>query len=377
MRKYISFFVLSLFLGGYITVPLFAATAPTLKVAAWLPYWKPDDAVNEALLHMNKIDELSPFAYTVKADGTLKDNFASDTEPWGLLMDTAFMQHKKVYPSILWTDRAGMYTILSNTKKRTKHVNAIVATVKETKVDGIDIDYEGKSAETRPGFSNFLKELSVALHKSNKKLVCTIEARTPIDSRYKVVTKNILDNIEYANDYKVIGRVCDMVRIMTYDQIDGDVKLSDTNSQSLYRPVSDIEWVQKVLTLALADIPAKKMYVGVPTYGYKYEVLPPVGTSTTLTYRRIGSMNFNYADELAKSINITPSRKGGEAYFSYSTSTDINGKPIGTLKQYLVWYSDAQAIADKVRLAKLYKLGGVAIFKVDGANDPNLWNIVK
>jgi spore germination protein YaaH len=175
----------------------------------------------------------------------------------------------------------------------------------------------------------------------------------------------------------VIGKVCDQVRIMTYDQIGDDASLNQLNASSVYRPVSDIDWVEKVLTLALRDIPAKKIIVGVPTYGYKYEVIPPVGTGS-VKYSRIGSMNFKYADELAKMLAITPTRnQAGELSFLYATSTDIYGAYVGGMKQYLVWYSDAVAIADKTRIAKLYKLGGIAIFKIDGAQDPQLFQKLK
>jgi spore germination protein YaaH len=218
-----------------------------------------------------------------------------------------------------------------------------------------------------------LKELSQALHKSNKKLICTVEARTPPESRYATTSEQVLSKVEYANDYAVIGKVCDQVRIMTYDQLGDDVNLNQENSSSLYRPISDINWVEKVLTLALADIPAKKIVVGVATYGYKYEVISS-STSTLKKYSRIGSMNFSYADGLAQSLHITPIRnQAGELSYSYSTTTDISGNSLGATKEYLVWYSDAVAIADKKRLAKLYKLAGIAIFKIDGSQDPNLF----
>jgi spore germination protein YaaH len=166
---------------------------------------------------------------------------------------------------------------------------------------------------------------------------------------------------------------------MAYDQAGDDAQLTNQNKSAgnTYKPVADIGWIKKVVTLAMWDIPAKKIILGMPTYGYKYEIIPQVGT-TTVSYSRIGSMNFNYADALAKSLNIIPTRNSaGELSFTYSTSTDVNGNQLGSYKQYLVWYSDAQAIADKIKIAKLYKLGGVAVFKIDGGNDPLVWEVLK
>ncbi len=358
------------------------ASAATFEKAIWIPYWRKTEGASTTLANLNKLTQISPFAFELQQDGSIKDALKYSEEPWTTLIAEAKKKKIKIYPSILSyphneTEKYNFYLLMAQRKKRQAHVKEIVALVKKYNVDGIDIDYEAKTAETRPYFSAFLNELSTELHKNKKQLICTVEARTPPDSRYATTSKEILARVEYANDYKAIGKACDQVRIMAYDQSTDDAKLVIQNKQSggLYTPVADIEWVKKVIVVAMWDIPAKKLVIGVPTYGSKYEIITN-GTST-LT-RRIGSMNFNYADELAKSVGVTPIRNvAGEVSFMYSTSTDTEGKSLGSYKQYLVWYSDAKAIEDKVKLAKLYKLAGVAVFKVDGGNDPRLWDVLK
>lgn len=368
----------------FCTLIIFAFSVPlslsaATKVAGWLPHWKVDESIIEATENIKYLDEVSPFAYYVNPDGTIIDNISEDKEPWSYLDEVAKDNKVKVIPSILWIDRPAMEDVLVWRKKRAAHVKEIVKLVNDNGYDGIDIDYENKSAETRVGFSKFLTELKTELKKTKKLLVCTIEARTPVDSRYKPeqLTKELLARIEYANDFKVIGKQCDRVRIMTYDQIDGDQQLNSKYESSVYRPIADIKWVQKVATLAMEDIPASKIYLGVATYGYKYRIIK--NTNGSLTYKRIGSINYNYAEELHKSLGINPTRhSSGELYYTYASSSDYSDKSgDGTMKEYLVWFSDYKAIQDKVRIAKLYKLGGVAIFKVDGSNDKRLWGIIK
>ncbi len=375
-------FSIGMLIGLSMVIPLFAATS--FDKGIWIPYWRKTEGASTTLAHLDSLTQISPFAFELQADGTIKNALKIEEDPWPMLISEAKKKKIKIYPSILsypktQTEQNAGYLLLSQKKKRVAHEQAIMALVKTYKVDGIDIDYENKIAEIKPYFSVFLTELSKLLHAQGKKLICTVEARTPPTSRYATTSPIILSRVEYANDYKKIGAVCDQVRIMAYDQGGDDASLviQNTSLGNLYRPVADIDWVEKILTLALEDIPAKKIVLGVPTYGYKYEIIPATATSA-IKYSRIGSMNFNYSDDLAKSLSIVPTRNiAGELSFTYSTTTDIDGNYLGGTKQYLVWYSDAIAIADKIRLAKLYKLGGVVVFKVDGGNDPKLWDVLK
>jgi spore germination protein YaaH len=319
---------------------------------------------------LDKVTQVSPFAYELQVNGTIKDALKASEEPWTSLIREAKKKKVKIYPSILSypqtaTEQNGVYLLLAQKAKRKAHVAEIVALVKKNKFDGIDIDYENKIADIRPYFSIFLSDLATALHKDGKKLICTVEARTPPESKYATTSKEILSRVEYANDYKMIGKSCDQVRIMAYDQGQDDANLVNQNkvNGNVYRPVADIEWVEKLL-------------IGVPTYGYKYEIIPASGT-TGPRYPRVGSMNFNYISDLLTMLQMTPLRNSaGELSFTYATSTGVNGEQFGEWKQFLVWYSDSQAIADKVRLAKLYKLAGIAIFKIDGGQDPTLWTML-
>jgi spore germination protein YaaH len=375
MRYVILFFIAFTFLP---------VSAATFDKAVWIPYWRKTEGASTTLANLSTLTQISPFAFELQSDGSIKNALKVDEEPWITLIEEAKKKKLKVYPSILSYPQNNdakydFYLLLAQRKRRAAHVKEITELVKKYKFDGIDIDYENKSAETRPYFSAFLTELSTALHKNKKQLICTVEARTPPDSRYATTSLAVLSKVEYSNDYKVIGKVCDQVRIMAYDQATDDAKLTIQNKQvgNIYAPVADIEWVKKVTTMALWDIPAKKIILGIPTYGYKYELISSA-SSTLPKYRRIGSMNFNYADALAKSLNITPSRNNaGELSFTYATTTGVNGEQLGGWKQYLVWYSDAEAIKDKIRIAKLYKLGGVVIFKIDGGNDPRVWEVLK
>jgi spore germination protein len=368
-----------LFITASYALPAFASTFDT---AIWIPYWRKDGGATSTLANITKVSQISPFAFELR-NNVITDALKVQEEPWPSLIAEAKSKNIRVYPTILsypqtGTEQNQVYLLLAQRKQRKAHEDAIVKLVTENRFDGIDIDYENKITDDRPYFSSFLKELGVALHKNKKKLICTVEARTPPESKFATTSAAILSKIEYSNDYGAIGQACDQVRIMAYDQGSDDLSLVNRNTAlgDAYKPVADIEWVKKIATLALKDIPAKKIILGVPTYGYKYEIVPATATSG-VKYPRVGSMNFNYADDLAKSLNITPARNSaGELSFTYATTTGVEGEQLGGLKQYLIWYSDAQAIADKIRIAKLYNLGGVAVFKIDGGQDPNLWAVL-
>lgn len=384
-------YLLSLILAFSLIVPMGAQAASNLEVSGWIPYWAVSKGVKDAKAHLNDLAMIHPFGYTVKTDGSLNDEAKLTNRTWKDLFSAAKKKGVKVVPTVMWSDRANMGRILSDPTLRKEHVAAVAAAVKKGGFDGIDIDYENKAAETRDDYSAFLRELDTALGKG-KILSCTIEARTPPESLYRVVPANL----EYANDYAVIGSVCDRVNIMAYDQGRADWKLNDARSGTPYIPVGDIDWARKVLELAMRSIPKEKIVLGVATYGSEYDLV--VAPNWYKDYQKKWSLSHGYAEDVADDFNVTPSRnKAGEMSFTYlpkgvsipSSYKAPKGTASGniaaaralayanatgkTVTIRIVSWSDGEAIGQKAALAEEFGLKGIAIFKLDGGADRTLW----
>jgi spore germination protein YaaH len=383
--------VLLLLCAGTFPMP---ARAAEVEVSGWIPYWAVSGGVKDAARHLDVLTAFHPFGFSVMKDGTLKDLAGMSKSVWTRLVRNAQSDDVLVIPTVMWSDTANIQTILSDKKLRAAHIQAIVDMRSKGKYDGVDIDYEGKLAKTAPYYSAFLKELKAALG-SNVLLSCTIEARTPPDSLYVTVPKTL----EYANDYKVINTYCDRVNIMTYDQQRADLKLNSARAGAPYYPIADTEWVRKVITLASKSIDKKKLHLGVATYGREVEVT--VSPNWFQAYKQISSVSDDYARDTADKYDVEPVRNAaGELSYSYVSSKstkkllasvslsrkEAEGDEVAaralayanktgkTVIIRTVWWSDAEAIAKKVALAKELGVAGIAIFKIDGKEDSDMWD---
>ncbi|MEK7855403.1 MAG: peptidoglycan-binding protein, partial [Acidobacteriota bacterium] len=152
------------------------------EVTGWIPYWRQATGTADTLPHLSKMTEVNPFTYTVKSDGTLADNGPMNAEPWLSFNIAAKAQGVRVIPTIMTSGRELVHELLSDPAKRIAFETHIAETVRANNFDGIDIDFEGKSSNTRDYFSMFLKGLKQKL--GDKWLMCTIETRIPDADRY-------------------------------------------------------------------------------------------------------------------------------------------------------------------------------------------------
>lgn len=349
----------------------FAATAG-FEISGWIPYWRSQKGVESVLPNLGSFTEINPFMYTVKLNGGLNSVSSLSDEEWVRLRAGAKEKGVRFIPTVMWANSDAIDDVLRDPAKRREHVRAIAAEVYTQRLDGIDVDYEGKYARTRTYFSLFLKELHEAIG-YDKWVMCTVEARTPLGSRYET-PEDVPTDIEYANDFAEINKYCDRVRIMAYDQGRIDVKLNAAN-QHPYVPVADVAWVEKVMRLAMQDISPSKLVIGIPTYGYEYDMFLDLSGETE--YSRLWTFNPGYAAEVSQKVGAEPSRNSaGELFLIYPASQSPDPAiPLPNATRVMSW-SDAEAIRAKAKLAKDLGLRGIAVFKIDGGQDPGLWNVL-
>ncbi len=359
----------------------FAATKTSFEVSGWIPYWREATGTIDTLSHMQDFTTIMPFGYIIQNNGSIYDAFGFNATPStsgaNMLTAVAKAEKVKIIPTVMWSNGQAIDNILSVASTRRALETSITNLAKTNNFSGVDIDFENKLTQTEPYFSLFLEGLYERM--GNKWVYCSIEPRTPPSSEFAVVPAKL----QYANDYKTINKYCDRVEIMAYDQDAVDLKLNAAASSSPYIPIADPKWVEKVVNLAAQNISKKKIIIGVATYGYEYDLTK---LAQGYSYDLDWAFDPGYATTLASELNITPARNiAGELDFIYTpTSTPManliaavgSAGPLQatTTPQRIVWWSDASAINDKIQLAKQLGIRGVAIFKLDGGEDPDLWN---
>ncbi len=383
-----------LLLAILIMPPAAAAAEFEGEVTGWIPWWQDTDGLKSASKQIRKLDVVYPFVYEVDAAGSIIDKANIEESKWERFFSLARRHDVEIIPTISWFDGDAIETVLSNDRYRDEQIEKIVEIVEDNDFDGINIDYEDKNAETIDHFSEFLEELKDELGR-RKILTCSIEARTPARDLYVTVP----NPLQYANDYEEIAEHCDRIELMTYDQQRADLSLNKARTGVPYAPVADKDWVSKVVDLALEDFSEDQILLGVATYGRAWDVT--VAPDWYRDYKMVATLNPPRIAELSEKYDVEIGRsEGGEAVMSYfpedsiyrilsvlpipeDTPTGMEAAARALLFANLaktevpvrfITYSDARAIEDKLEIAEANDLRGVAIFKIDGEEDPDIWD---
>ena len=336
-------------------------SGPPIAVSGWAPYWQTDSALSSFNDNRGVFNDLSLFAYQATAADVVAPFSGLGPEVLDTYRTAAHAAGVKLTASIIdGTAAHAMAGILADPASRKVHVDTIIAFANSNGFDGIDLDYEkfafsdGRDTweTTRPNWVAFVTDLAAALHHEGK----TLTVSAPSSGDYTVY------------DYEAMGKVVDKIRIMAYDYSTGEAG-----------PIAPIEWVRDVVKSAKKLVPADKLVLGVPVYGYDWPatiVGTCPGTEDDQPARK--NVSSKSAAALAAANGVVPmwDPTSAERTFQYTeqlTGLDSTGTAVTCTVGHVVWYADAQAVHDRAYVAERQGLSGIAIWSL-GSDDATVWD---
>ena len=318
-----------LYPGQIINIPPSSQKLGSIEVNA---YALPGTDMEVLAKTLPSLTYLSIFSYQVLANGTLKG-----------INDVPLVQaarNAKVAPMMVITnlkvgggfDSALAHTILTNQTVQNTLFRNIISTLKSKNYYGLDIDLEYIYPEDRENYNAFVRKAVTDLR------VLGYPVTTALAPKPSGDIKGLLYE---AHDYPVHGALANHVIIMTYEW-------GYTAGPPL--AVSPLNEVKKILDYAVTVIPSKKIFMGIPNYGYDWTLPWVKGT----TARALGNVQ---AVDLARKENVA-------IQYDYTAQAPYFNYYDDNRKEHVVWFEDARSMNAKLRTANEYNLGGVSYWTI-------------
>ncbi len=280
------------------------------------------------------MDTLYIFSYGFTPDGTLIHPPLDDT--W--MIETALAYN--VTPVLTLTpfgddgnfNNSLISAVVNNPEARTRLKDEIINQITTRGFRGLDIDFEYILASDRDAFVDFVAYLREAVHALGYLTSVALAPKTS-DAQTGLLYEG--------KDYPRLGEVADYVLLMTYEW------------GYTYGPamaIAPLNKVREVVNYAVSVIPPGKIHLGIPNYGYDWQLPYVRGISKATTIGNIEAVQIairNGAvirfDELAQSPN-----------FRYFTPE----------AEHEVWFEDVRSLNAKFNLVKEFGLRGVSYWQI-------------
>lgn len=236
-------------------------------------------------------------------------------------------------------DEKRAHALLQSYNSRARAIADILSILEKQGYDGVNIDLENINPKDRQNLTAFMNELRARLKPHGYLVTMSVPAKTQDHAGQDWVG---------AFDYYALGKACDYIMLMTYDE----------HSQfSNAGPVASFPWVERVIKYAITQIPKHKVLMGIPAYGYDWNLA--TGRGVALSYKQV----MNRADRLGIDPSWDPNAKS--PFFKYVE----NGA------YHEVWFESPHSLKPKLDLVEKYDIGGVAMWKL-GYEDTLYWEAI-
>ena len=276
---------------------------------------------------------LIPFTYGIRPDGTLVELDDKALIAAAQQLGVTPVMHLSTLTENGGFDSALASLVLNDMQVQDSIVSDIVSTMEQRGYRVLDVDFEFIPPQDAVPYADFISRLHDTLAPLGIPVIVALAPKTSADQPGLLYE---------GHNYALLGRAADAVLLMTYEW-------GYTYGPPL--PVAPLPNVRRVVEYALTEIPAEKILLGIPNYGYNW-TLPFVQGESRAT-----SISNQYAVTLAadNGVDISYDSAAQAPFFRYR---DDMGR------EHEVWFEDARSIRAKLSLISRYGLLGAGYWNL-------------
>lgn len=222
--------------------------------------------------------------------------------------------------------------VANNMEVQQQFIQELVRTVQEKGYRGVDIDFEYILPEDRVPFAEFVANVREAINAIGYPVSVALAPKTS-DNQKGVLYEGM--------DYGLLGEAADHVLLMTYEW------------GYTYGPpmaVAPLNQVRNVVEYALTRIPAEKINLGIPNYGYDWTLPFEQGISKAKTIGNVQAVRIAIENDAV----IQFDRTAQSPYFRYWKDG----------LEHEVWFEDVRSMQAKFGLIQEYGLRGASYWQI-------------
>ena len=279
------------------------------------------------------LSSLTPFTYGFRPDGELvvlddaRLLAAADTVGTGALMHLSTLTEGGGFSSEL------AHALLQNDSAQAALIDRIQDVMLEKGYGGLDVDFEYLPATDAEPYARFLARLRSRLAPFGLPVITALAPKT------SAAQPGLLYE---GHDYTLLGRAADQLLMMTYEW------------GYTYGPpmaVAPLPNVRRVVDYAVSVIESKKLWLGIPTYGYDWPLPFVQGQTRAVSLSPVQAVALAWHHHAA----ILYDETAQSPHFSYRAED-------GTAHE--VWFEDARSIRAKLALITEYGLYGAGYWNL-------------
>ncbi len=211
-------------------------------------------------------------------------------------------------------------------------INNLSAQIASSGFEGVDIDFEFILPQDRIPFANFVRQVREAVNALGYPVSVAVAPKTSDDQPGLLYE---------AKDYRLLGEAADYVLLMTYEW------------GYTYGPpmaVAPLNQVRRVVEYAVTRIPAEKIHLGIPNYGYDWALPFERGVSMARTLGNVEAVQL----AVGYNVHIQFDEIAASPFFRYETG--------GITHE--VWFEDVRSWEAKFALVNEFGLRGIGIWQI-------------